>query len=392
METRVRGRVWVFDDDVDTDVMAPWNTIGLPWEERRQSVLHIRPEFAANVQPGDVIVAGANWGCGSSREHAPENLKLLGVSGVVAESFGRIYFRNCIAIAFPNLACPGIRATCEDGDEVEFDLANGRGAKRLAGRDAAGPALHAGHARDHRTGRSDGRLAPALRAGGSVLTRKRVVVIEGEDAAPEAVRPSVELIDRLGVDIEWLHPPVGRKGVDSSGSPFPAEARAAIDASDATLFGATSGSRAPALFYLRWGKQTYANVRPARHLPGFRSPLAAPEGMDLVIVRENLEDMYMGVEGDIADARAARPRKPHRSPAGRRTRPGALRAEDHHRARERARRALRLRAGAAARDGGPARPRDLRHQAQHAPPERRSLPRAASSGWPPTIPRSSSIV
>jgi len=125
VDTRVRGRVWVFDDDVDTDVMAPWNTISLPWEERRQSVLHIRPEFAANVQPGDVIVAGGNWGCGSSREHAPENLKLLGVSGVVAESFGRIYFRNCIAIAFPNLVCPGIRTTCEDGDEVEFDLASG---------------------------------------------------------------------------------------------------------------------------------------------------------------------------------------------------------------------------------------------------------------------------
>jgi len=125
VKTRARGRVWVFDDDVDTDVMAPWNTIALPWEERRQSVLHVRPEFVANVRPGDVIVAGANWGCGSSREHAPENLKLLGVSGVVAESFGRIYFRNCIAIAFPNLACPGIRAICGDGDEVEFDLASG---------------------------------------------------------------------------------------------------------------------------------------------------------------------------------------------------------------------------------------------------------------------------
>jgi len=132
------------------------------------------------------------------------------------------------------------------------------------------------------------------------LTKKRVVVIEGEDAAPEAVRPSVELIDRLGVDIEWIHPPVGQKGIDAVGSPFPPEARSAIDASDTALFGATSGLSAPALFYLRWGKRTYANVRPARHLPGFRSPLAAPEGIDLVIVRENLEDMYVGVEGDLA--------------------------------------------------------------------------------------------
>jgi 3-isopropylmalate/(R)-2-methylmalate dehydratase small subunit len=125
VETRVTGRVWVFGDNVDTDVMAPWSTLSLPWDERRKSVLQIRPEFADQVQPGDVVVAGKNWGCGSSREHAPENLKLLGVGGVVAESFGRIYFRNCVAIAFPNLACPGVRAACDDGDELEFDLRTG---------------------------------------------------------------------------------------------------------------------------------------------------------------------------------------------------------------------------------------------------------------------------
>src|SRR5215475_11033762 len=115
---------------------------------------------------------------------------------------------------------------------------------------------------------------------------KRVVVIEGEDAAPEAVRPTVELVDRLGLGIEWLRPSLD-------------ECRAAIDASDATLFGATSGASAPALFYLRWGKQTYANVRPARWFAGARSPLAHPQGIDFVIVRENLEDLYVGAEGDL---------------------------------------------------------------------------------------------
>jgi isocitrate/isopropylmalate dehydrogenase len=115
---------------------------------------------------------------------------------------------------------------------------------------------------------------------------KRVVVIEGEDAAPEAMRPTVELVDGLGLDIEWLRPAI-------------AEARQAIDASDATLFGSTSGPSAPALFYLRWGKQTYANVRPARWFPGARSPLARPQGIDFVIVRENLEDLYVGAEGDL---------------------------------------------------------------------------------------------
>jgi 3-isopropylmalate/(R)-2-methylmalate dehydratase small subunit len=125
METRITGRVWKFGDDVDTDVMAPWNTLSDPWEERRKTVLHIRPGFADEVRPGDLIVAGRNWGCGSSREHAPENLKLLGIGAVVAESFGRIYFRNSVAIAFPNLACPGIHASCEEGDELEIDIRTG---------------------------------------------------------------------------------------------------------------------------------------------------------------------------------------------------------------------------------------------------------------------------
>jgi 3-isopropylmalate/(R)-2-methylmalate dehydratase small subunit len=125
MQTLIRGQVWKFGDNVDTDVMAPWNTLSLPWEERRKSVLQLRPEFVERVQPGDIIVAGRNWGCGSSREQAPENLKLLQVAAIVAESFGRIYFRNCIAIAFPNLVCPGIHAACEDGDAVEIDLRSG---------------------------------------------------------------------------------------------------------------------------------------------------------------------------------------------------------------------------------------------------------------------------
>src|SRR5262245_9959840 len=116
---------------------------------------------------------------------------------------------------------------------------------------------------------------------------KRVVAIPGEDAAPEAFHPTVELVNRLGVAIEWIFPSIP-------------ESRAEIDRSDTTLFGSTSGPSAPALFYLRWGRGTYANVRPTRWLPGFRSPLARPEGIDFAIVRENLEDLYVRAEGDIA--------------------------------------------------------------------------------------------
>lgn len=133
MDLVIRGRVWKFGDNVDTDVMAPWNTLSLSWEERRKAMLQMRPDFVERVQPGDLIVAGRNWGCGSSREQAPENLKLLGLGAVIAESFGRIYFRNCIAIAFPNLACSGIHAACEEGDDLECDIRSGRVLNRTRG-------------------------------------------------------------------------------------------------------------------------------------------------------------------------------------------------------------------------------------------------------------------
>jgi 3-isopropylmalate dehydratase small subunit len=122
----IKGRVWKFDHNVDTDVMAPWTSLGQPWEERRKVILHNRPGFSDQVKPGDFIVAGRNWGCGSSRENAPANLKELGLAAVVAESFGRIYFRNSVAIAFPNIACPGIHEAFEEGDEIELDLKTAR--------------------------------------------------------------------------------------------------------------------------------------------------------------------------------------------------------------------------------------------------------------------------
>ena len=128
---------------------------------------------------------------------------------------------------------------------------------------------------------------------------KKVVVIPGEDAAPEAIKPTVKLLQGMNLEIEWQFPLIGNEAKAQTGSTFPVEAKQAIDASDATLFGATSGPSSKALFYLRWGQQTYANVRPARWIPGYQSPLAQPEGVDFIIVRENLEDLYLRVEGEL---------------------------------------------------------------------------------------------
>jgi len=128
---------------------------------------------------------------------------------------------------------------------------------------------------------------------------KHVVIVRGEDASPEAVDPSVALMKRLNLPIVWSLAPVGEEARKLHGSPFPDDARVLIDDSDATLFGSTSGASAGALFYLRWGKETFANVRPARWVKGMNSPLANPAAVDLVIVRENLEDMYLFAEGDL---------------------------------------------------------------------------------------------
>jgi len=129
---------------------------------------------------------------------------------------------------------------------------------------------------------------------------KRVVVIPGDDAAPEAMTPVVEILKSLNLDIQWTEFPSGEEGMKRYGSrsAFDQALREAIDQSDTTLFGSTNGTTG-GINHLRWGKQTFANVRPARWRPGFRSPLKNPDGIDFVIVRENLEDLYMGIEGDL---------------------------------------------------------------------------------------------
>jgi isocitrate/isopropylmalate dehydrogenase len=130
--------------------------------------------------------------------------------------------------------------------------------------------------------------------------QKRVVVLPGDDAAPEAVYPTLELLRSLELPVEWVLLPDGET---LAGTMSPAEAerlvREASDGCDALLFGATSG-KTPGIGYLRWGRGTYANVRPVRYRPGFNSPLKQPEGIDYLIVRENIEDLYLGLEGELA--------------------------------------------------------------------------------------------
>lgn len=126
-ESKIKGKVWRFGDDVNTDLIVPGKYLELV--DPREMALHamegIDPDFPNKVEEGDIVVGGRNFGCGSSREHAPLALKHAGVGAVVAESFARIFYRNTINISLPALECPGIADSVSDGDNLEIDLTGG---------------------------------------------------------------------------------------------------------------------------------------------------------------------------------------------------------------------------------------------------------------------------
>lgn len=124
----LKSRVWKYGDGVNTDVIFPGKytyTVTDPAEMAQHALEDLDPSFATNVQPGDVIVAGKNWGNGSSREQAVTCLKQAGVGAVIAVSFARIWYRNAINNGLLALTCPEAVAALNPGDEVEIDLEAG---------------------------------------------------------------------------------------------------------------------------------------------------------------------------------------------------------------------------------------------------------------------------
>lgn len=123
----VKGKVFKYGNDVDTDVIIPARYLNTTSESELAShcMEDIDPSFVKNVKPGDVIVAGDNFGCGSSREHAPIAIKASGVQLVIANSFARIFYRNSINIGLPILECHEAAAAISAGDTVEADLSQG---------------------------------------------------------------------------------------------------------------------------------------------------------------------------------------------------------------------------------------------------------------------------
>lgn len=129
MRSIIRGRVWKFGDDIDTDQIFPGKY--LPLTSKSEMALHAmegvpgKENFAKEVAPGDIIVAGKNFGCGSSREHAPVAIKEVGIAVVVAKSFARIFYRNSVNMALPILQCDAVDEL-SDEDVIEADVREGQ--------------------------------------------------------------------------------------------------------------------------------------------------------------------------------------------------------------------------------------------------------------------------
>lgn len=127
MDKMLEGNVWKFGDDIDTDIIIPGRYLVRTGEKELAEHLMegLDPDFHKKVTKGDIMVAGKNFGCGSSREHAPIALKGAGISAVVAESFARIFYRNAINVGITLLESKNVSKKVEEGDEIQIDMEKG---------------------------------------------------------------------------------------------------------------------------------------------------------------------------------------------------------------------------------------------------------------------------
>ncbi len=121
------GKAWTFGENLNTDEIIParYNITIIDTELAKNVFCEIKPDYARSVKPGDVVVGGQNFGCGSSREHAPIAIRGSRAKCVIAASFARIFFRNAINIGLPILECPAAAADIQEGDEIDVELDSG---------------------------------------------------------------------------------------------------------------------------------------------------------------------------------------------------------------------------------------------------------------------------
>lgn len=124
---KFQGKVWKFGDNIDTDVIIPARFLNVSDQKTLAAncFVDLRPEFSKSVSPGDILLGGSNFGCGSSREHAPLAIKSAGISVIIARSYARIFYRNAFNIGLPILECDEATGAFSEGERISVDLDSG---------------------------------------------------------------------------------------------------------------------------------------------------------------------------------------------------------------------------------------------------------------------------
>lgn len=325
------GKVFKYGDNVDTDVIIPARYLSTsePSELARYCMIDIDEQFSKVVEAGDIIVASHNFGCGSSREHAPIAIKASGISCIIAKSYARIFYRNAINIGLPIMECEAAVDAIEAGDQIEIDFITGE-INNLTKNESykAQPfpefiqkiiSLNGliGYTQNRQQILQTERMDIEASQYHTIKGRKyKIAVLSGDGIGPEVVGEAVKVLkhvgDRFKINFEFNHAFIGGAAIDHEGEAFPKNTLETCQASDAVLLGSVGGTKwddlpgekrpEKALLALRKGLNLYANIRPAIMYEALKGacPLKAelvPSGFDICVVRELTGGIYFGDRG-----------------------------------------------------------------------------------------------
>ena len=306
------GSVFKYPDNVDTDVIIPARHLNT--QDAKELASHcmedIDKDFINNVKDGDIMVGGWNFGCGSSREHAPLAIKTAGISVVIAKSFARIFYRNSINIGLPIMECPEAVDAISAGDTVSVNFDTGVITDETTGKtfqaEPFPPFIQKIIA--------DGGLMKSLtKRSKEPKMEKNIAVIWGDCSSPEIVKQTLRVLDKVaekyGHTFHYTDAAMGGEAIDKYGDPLPQHELDKCLAADSVLLGAVGGPKweglpgeqrpEKGLLRLRAGMGLYSNNRPAKIWPQLApaSPLKpeiVAKGIDFIIVRELIGGVYFG--------------------------------------------------------------------------------------------------
>ena len=307
-----RGSVFKYGDNIDTDVIIPARYLNT--QNARELADHcmedIDKTFITRVQAGDIMVGGENFGCSSSREHAPLAIKTAGIACVIAASFARIFYRNAINIGLPILECPSASTAIREGDTVSVNFDTGVITDETTGEtfqaEPFPPFIQ-------KIIRSGGLMASIQARYGGGSMEKNIAVIYGDCASPEIVTQALRVLDavaeKFGHTFTYTKVLMGGEAIDAYGDPLPQSELDKCLQSDSVLLGAIGGPKweglpgdkraEKGLLRLRAGMGLYSNNRPAKIWPQLADasplkPAIVEKGIDFIVVRELIGGVYFG--------------------------------------------------------------------------------------------------